>query len=197
MFRTLLLALTAIAALSAAAFAGSWDLDQAHSKVGFTVKHMGISSVDGTFGKYTATVNYDEKNPASLTFEATIDASSVNTGNEKRDGHLQSPDFFDVASSPNITFKSTKTEAVSPGKLKVTGDFTMRGITKSITLDVTGFDKVIETPWGTRVAAGTATGEINRHDFNMKFDNTLPGGDLIVGDIVKLNISVEINQKKG
>ncbi|MBI5060143.1 YceI family protein [candidate division KSB1 bacterium] len=196
MIRNVIFSLTAISALSLAAFAGSWDVDQAHSKVGFTVTHMVISTVDGNFGMYTASVSYDEQYPSSLAFEAAIDASSVNTNNEKRDGHLKSPDFFDVANSPTITFKSTKTEVVSPGKFKVTGDLTMRGVTKSVVLDLSGLDKIIDTPWGTRKTAAVATGEINRHDFNLKWDNALPGGDLIVSEKVKLNIVVELDQKK-
>ena len=196
MIRFFLFTLTALTTLAAAAFAGNWDLDQAHSKVGFTVTHMAISTVEGSFGKYTATVNYDEANPASLTFDATIEAASVNTANEKRDEHLRGADFFDVANAPNITFKSTKTEVVSPGKLKVTGDLTMRGVTKSIVLDLVGLDKVIDTPWGTRKAAVTDTGEINRQDFGMKFNSALPGGDLIVSDKVKLHLIVELDQKK-
>ncbi len=195
MKRVILSVLTA-ALTSGSALAGGWDVDKPHTKIGFEVPHMMISTVEGHFNTYEATVNYDEKNPASLSFDVTIDASSVYTNNEKRDGHLKSADFFDVANHPNITFKSTKTDVVSPGKFKVTGDLTIRGITKSVTLDVTGLDKVIETPWGFRKAGVKATGTVNRHDFDLKWDQTFGAGELIAGETVTLNIVAELNEKK-
>lgn len=188
------LAVTALVALPS--FAGNWDFDHAHSTVGFTTTHLVISKVNGTFGSYTADVNYDEKDPASLTLSADIDVNSINTGNEKRDGHLKSPDFFDAANFPKITFKSTKTEVVSPGKFKVTGDLTIRGTTKSIVLDVEGFDKTVNDPWGNTKTAATATGKINRFDFGLKWDTKIPAGDYVVGSDVIINIEAELGKHK-
>ncbi len=178
------------------AFAAGWEIDQAHTKVGFEASHMIISTVDGQFTSYTSTVNWDGKDVSTLTFEATIDAASVTTANEKRDGHLKSDDFFDVANHPTITFKSTKVEPVSPGKFKVTGDLTIRGVTKSVVLDGSGLDKQIDTPWGFKKTAAKLSGEINRLDFGLKWDAKFGAGELVAGEMVHLDIVAELNEKK-
>jgi polyisoprenoid-binding protein YceI len=191
------LTLVTLAALSALpAFAGNWDFDAAHSSVGFTATHLVIAKTNGTFGSVTADVNYDEKNPSSLTFSATIDVNSINTNNEKRDGHLKSEDFFDAANHPNITFKSTKTEVVSPGKFKVTGDLTIRGTTKPVVLDVEGFDKSVLDPWGNTKTVATAKGKINRFDYGLKWDTKIAAGDFVVGNEILINIEAELAKHK-
>lgn len=189
--------LVIIAALTALpAIAGNWDFDAAHSSVGFSATHLVIAKTNGTFGTITADVNYDDKKPASLTFSADIDVNSIDTGNEKRDGHLKSEDFFDAANHPKISFKSTKTEVVSPGKFKVTGDLTIRGVTKSVVLDVEGFDKTVDDPWGNTKTVATIKGKINRFDFGLKFDAKIPAGDYVVGNEVLINIDAELAKHK-
>src|SRR6185503_15178016 len=110
--------------------AATYDVDPVHSNVGFAVRHMGISTVHGKFKMIKGTVEFDPKAPEKLSLTAEADAASINTENPKRDEHLQSPDFFDAAKNPKITFKSKKTKVVSAGKYEVTGDLTMRGVTK-------------------------------------------------------------------
>jgi polyisoprenoid-binding protein YceI len=195
MIRLFLILLTVLT-IPFAAFAAAWTVDPAHSEVGFDARHMVISKVHGQFKSYTADVSYDEKNPASLAFTVSIDAASIDTRVEQRNTHLKSPDFFDVAKYPQITFKSTKTEVVGPGKFKVTGDLTIRDQTKPVVLDVTGLDQVVEDGWGNYRAGAAVTGSINRHDFGLVWDNKMPAGELIVGEKVELNIQCEITRKK-
>src|SRR6476659_5002094 len=117
-----------------AGFASDWEIDPPHSTAAFSIKHLMVSNVRGSFGKVTGTVNLDDKNPTKSTVEAMIDATTISTGVTARDEHLKSPDFFDVKQFPTITFKSTKVTG-SKGKYKVTGDLTMHGVTKPVVLD--------------------------------------------------------------
>jgi polyisoprenoid-binding protein YceI len=178
-------------------YAATWEIDPAHTTVEFSVQHMMLTTVHGTFNTFTGSVNYDIKNPAGLTIEANIDAASVDTRNDRRDNHLKSADFFDVANSPKITFKSKQTEVVSPGHFKVTGDLTIRNVTKEVLLDVTGLTQTItEGKAGTRTAA-SATGSINREDFGLMWNKALESGGVLVGKQVQINIEAELVQKTG
>ena len=136
----LLLVITSAIALSASAFAQAktWKIDPNHSAARFSVRHMGISTVRGAFTKVSGTVTYDPADPSKTVIDATIDASSVDTRVEMRDNDLRSDHFFDVAKYPTLTFKSKRVEAAGPGKLKVTGDLTIHGVTKEVVLDVDG-----------------------------------------------------------
>ena len=195
MLRRLLTAAVAVVALAAPAFAQQvWEIDPAHSSSGFAVRHMMVSTVRGSFGKTTGTVTYDGKDASTLKVDATIDATTINTGVEKRDGHLKSPDFFDVEKFATITFKSTKAEKAADGKLKVTGDLTMHGVTKSVTLDVEVTPEV-KTPMGPRVGA-TATTTINRKDFGLGWNKVIEAGGVAVGEEVKITIDVECGMQK-
>jgi len=182
-----LLTLTPLAAL---AEPQSWSIDPAHSQTTFSVRHMVISTVRGAFQKTSGTVKLDEADPSRSSVEATIDAASIDTRVEQRDGHLRSPDFFDVAKYPNITFHSTKVEKVSAGKLKVTGDLTIHGVTKSVVLDVEGPTEAIKDGKGLRRGL-TATTSINRQDYGLKWNKMVEAGP-IVGDEVKIEIEAEI-----
>ncbi|MFY3743347.1 YceI family protein [Anaeromyxobacter sp. Red801] len=185
----LLLALAAPAL--AHAQAGTWDIDPAHTLSSFTVRHLVITNVRGEFGKTTGTVRLDEKDLARSSVEATIDATTLNTRVPDRDAHLKSPDFFDVAKYPTITFKSTKVEKIGEGKLKVTGDLTMKGVTKPVVLEVLGPTSAIKDPGGNLRRGLVATTMVNRRDFGLNWSKTVEAGP-VVGDEVKIEIEAEL-----
>ncbi|MFO0585676.1 MAG: YceI family protein [Anaeromyxobacter sp.] len=186
------LVLAAVLALPALASAQStWDFDPAHSHASFTVRHMGISNVRGEFQKMTGKLVLDEKDVTKSTVEATIETASVNTRIDKRDGHLKSPDFFDVAKYPTITFKSTKVEKAGEGKLKVTGDLTMKGVTKPVVLDVTGPGAPVKNWAGKELRGVEATATINRKDWGVNWSNMVEGV-AVVADEVKVELEAEL-----
>jgi polyisoprenoid-binding protein YceI len=190
------LRLLAAAALLAPALAlgqtHTWNIDPAHSLASFSVKHLMISTVRGEFGKTTGTVKIDDKDPSKSSVEATVDATTINTRVEQRDQHLKSPDFFDVAKYPSITFKSTKVEKAGDGKYKVTGDLTMHGVTKPVVLEVTGPTPDLKDPWGNIRRGVSATTTINRKDFGLNWNKALETGGVVVGDEVKIEIDAEM-----
>jgi len=175
--------------------AATWELDPAHSTIGFAIRHMMISTVRGQFRTFTGKATGDPKTPDKAAIEASIDAASIDTANEKRDGHLKSPDFFDVAKFPTITFKSKTITDAGAGKAKVTGDLTMHGVTKEVVLEVEGPTQVIKDPMGNTRAGAHATAKINRKDFGIAYNKALDGGGLMVGDEVEITIDVEAVQK--
>lgn len=190
----LLLALTAAAlsVASAGAYAqtSTWTIDPAHSSANFTIRHMGVSNVHGSLGGIKGTVNFNEKDITKSTVEATIDATTVATGVEARDTHLKSPDFFDVATYPTITFKSTSITNTG-GKVQLTGNLTLHGVTKSVTLDVDGPAPPQTDPKGKTRSGFSAEGTIHRADFGI--GSKFPGA--MVGDDVKFSIDVEIDKQ--
>ena len=177
------------------AFAAEYVVDSGHSSASFSVKHMMVSNVRGAFSKVTGTANIDEKDITKSTVEATIDATTVNTNEPKRDEHLRSADFFDTAKYPTITFKSTKVEKAGEN-LKVTGDLTMHGVTKPVVLDVEGFTTEAKDPWGNIKRGGTATTKINRKDFGLGWNSVLETGGVAVGEEVAITLDLELNKKK-
>jgi polyisoprenoid-binding protein YceI len=186
-------------AFAAGAHASEWSLDDAHTNIGFSVKHMMVSDVHGGFTKYTGTINVDDKDVTKSAIQVDIDPASVDTHNEKRDGHLKSADFFDVAKFAKLTFKSTKVEqGEKPNKLKVTGDLTMHGVTKPVTLDVELSDEWTDPKdWGGNTHKGIhAVGTINRKDFGLNWQKQLDKGGVVAGDEVKLLIDAELVKKK-
>ena len=175
--------------------AATWDIDPAHSTAQFKVKHMMVSNVGGDFGQVTGSINYDPADLAKSTVEASIDATTVDTRVADRDNHLKSPDFFDVAKFPTITFKSKKFEKAGEGKLKVTGDLTMHGVTKEVVLDVDGPLPEVKDPRGNAKSGASATTKINRQDFGVSWSKTLDGGGLVVSDEVWVTIELELKKK--
>ena len=171
----------------------SWQIDSSHSQIQFTVRHMMITNVRGTFDKFTGTVHFDEKNLAKAEIDVTVDTTSVNTKDEKRDGHLKSPDFFDVATFPTITFKSKSITLSGDKKGKVVGDLTIKGITKEVTLE-TELVGVAKSPFGSTNAGFNASTKINRKDWNLGWNVALEAGGVLVGEDVTLNIEVELVQ---
>ncbi len=168
-----------------------WALDPTHSEVTFKVRHMMISNVTGQITKFNADAETEGEDFTTAKVQFTAEAASVTTGNEQRDGHLQSPDFFDAAKFPQIKFKATKYEkAGHDGDYKVTGDLTIRDITKSVTLDAE-FGGVIKDPWGNTRAGFTIEGKVNRKDFGLQWHAVTEAGGLVVGDDVRIHINLE------
>jgi polyisoprenoid-binding protein YceI len=188
-------ALAAAFSLPGAAATSTWQIDPNHSAAQFAVRHLAISTVRGAFTKVNGTVQLDDKDVSKSTVEVTIDAASVDTRVEARDKDLRSDHFFDVEKYPTITFKSTKVEQVEPGKLKVTGDLTIHGVTKQAVLDVEGPTAPVKDPWGNQRAAVNATTKLNRQDFGVKWNAKMDGGGLVVGDDVAITIDAEMVQK--
>ena len=193
--RRLLIAV-ALALPSLARAGAAWNLDPAHTSVQFSVRHLMVSTVRGAFGKVTGTVQVDEKDLTRSRIQATIDAASIDTRIEKRDTHLKSPDFLDVAKHPTIAFVSKKIEQVDPGHFKVTGDLTLHGVTREVTLAVAGPTQEIKDPWGNSRAGAEATTTINRKDFGLTWNQALEAGGVAVGDEVTITIDVEATKER-
>jgi polyisoprenoid-binding protein YceI len=185
-------ALTAAMSWPAAGAGTEWKIDSAHAAAQFAVKHLMISTVRGEFKGVTGTVNWDSQDLTKSVVDVTIDVTTVNTGEAKRDAHLKSPDFFDAGKFPTMTFKSTKIELATPGKLRVSGDLTIRGVTKPVVLDVDGPTPPIKDPWGNERVALNATGKVNRQDFGVKWNQSMDGGGVVVGDEVSITIDAEL-----
>jgi polyisoprenoid-binding protein YceI len=176
--------LGAIAASTATA-QDTWQIDPMHTAAQFSVRHLGISTVRGAFTKVSGTILLDDANPAKDQIQTAIEAASVDTRVEMRDNDLRSPNFLDVQKYPTITFKSKKVEAAGAGKLKVTGDLTIHGVTKEVLLDVDGPTPVIKDPWGNPRRGASASVKIIRQDFGV---NGAPG---VVGDEITISLDVE------
>jgi polyisoprenoid-binding protein YceI len=188
--------LAAAVAIPAPAANSAWKLDPNHSSAQFSVRHLGLSTVRGAFSTVNGTINFDDKDVTKSTVDVTIDVNSVDTRQPDRDKDLKSDKFFDVANNPTITFKSTKIEQVSAGKLKVTGDLTIRGTTKSVVLEVDGPTASVKDPWGNQRAAASATTKVNRQDYGVKWNAKLDNGGVVVGDDVNIIIDIEMIQQK-
>jgi polyisoprenoid-binding protein YceI len=181
--------------LPAAAATSTWQIDPAHTAAQFSVRHLAISTVRGAFSKVTGTVIFDDKDASKSSVDVTIDVSTVDTREPNRDKDLMSDHFFDVAHYPTMTFKSTKVEQAGAGKLKVTGNLTIHGVTKEVVLDVDGPSAPVKDPWGNQRAAINATTKINRQDYGVKWNATMDNGGVVVGDDVSINIDAEMIQK--
>jgi polyisoprenoid-binding protein YceI len=165
---------------------GTYNVDGAHSNVGFEVRHMGIATVRGQFKKFEGTV---EASDGGLKLSGTVDVTTADSGDKGRDEHLQSPEFFDAAQFPQITFTSTSTEPVGPGRIKLTGDITIKGVNKPIEL-VGTIGENGEDPWGNERVGFEVEGKIDRREFGLVWNQTLPNGNLLVANEVKLVVSV-------
>jgi polyisoprenoid-binding protein YceI len=184
-----------VSAGAAIAAPAAWDIDAAHSAISFQVRHF-FSMVPGRFGSFQGALMFDEADPTQSSIEFTIDAASVSTDNEKRDGHLKSPDFFNVEKFPTLTFKSTKVEKTAQaGVFNVTGDFTMIGVTKPVTVQAELIG-VGPDAWGGTRAGFTVTGTVNRKDFGMVWNKTLDSGGTMLSDDVKITVNLEVVKKK-
>jgi polyisoprenoid-binding protein YceI len=184
--------LAAVVALVSPAVADAtetYQVDADHANVAFQIRHF-MSQVSGGFNDFQGTIVIDREQPETSSVEFTIQASSIDTNNDKRDEHLRSPDFFDVANHPSITFKSTSVKKVGEDAYEVTGEFTMRGVTKSITLPVEVLGEM-KDPWGNqRIGFETST-TIDRKDYGVSWNQTLDQGGLVLGDDVKVSIHLQ------
>jgi polyisoprenoid-binding protein YceI len=182
------------AVLGLPAFAGSttYKIDPQHSSAQFAVTHLMISKVRGEFHAVNGTVTVDTTDITKSSVEVTIDASTIDTREPDRDKDLKSPHFLDIAKYPTMTFKSTKVENGTAGHLKITGDLTMHGVTKSVVLDVTAPKPPIKDPWGLQRTAVSGTTQLNRQDFGLTYSPTLDNGGVIVGNEVDITLDAEM-----
>lgn len=190
--------LTLLTALILPSIAGAaeYEYDAAHSRAHFSVRHMTVATVRGTFSGVTGKVVLDDKDPAKSLIEATIDVSTLDTREPQRDGHLKSPDFFDVAKFPNITFKSKKVTRAKDGRYAVVGDLTLHGVTKEVTLDVTPPTAEVKDVFGFYRLGVTATTRVVRQDYGLKWNKVaLETGGLLVGDDVDITLDLELKRK--
>ena len=172
----------------------TWTVDKSHSKVGFSVSHLVITDVDGFFKDYEAQISSNGDDFSTANVELKVNTSSIFTDNEKRDDHLRSDDFFNSEKYPQMTFKGKSMKKVGDKKYKLTGDFTIRDVTKQITLDVT-YNGMVKDPWGNTKAGFKITGEIDRFDYNLKWDKAIEAGSLVVGKDVELVIDLQLVKK--
>ncbi len=175
---------------SVASSVSTWSIDSAHSIAEFAVKHLVISTVKGRFRTVQGTITIDELNPAASAVAAALDVNSIDTSEPQRDAHLKSDDFFNAELFPHLTFRSTGVRAVREDRWQVTGDLTIRDVTRPVTLD-TELDGRTMGMYGKEVAAFTATAEISRKDFGLKWNALLESGGAVVGDRVKITLHIE------
>jgi polyisoprenoid-binding protein YceI len=170
-----------------------WNIDPMHSGVHFTVRHMVITKVRGSFDRWQGSFAFDEQNPAASSVSVRIEAGSINTREPKRDEHLRSPDFFDVAKYPELTFESTNVAKVGDNEYRVTGDLTIHGVKKSVTLDVEHLGGG-KDPWGNARIGFSATTTINRKDFGLSWNQALETGGVLVGEKIEIALDVQALQ---
>ncbi|SDW21750.1 Polyisoprenoid-binding protein YceI [Marinococcus luteus] len=173
----------------------AWSVDPVHSEIGFSVKHMMISRAKGTFDKFDATLKVDVEDLTDAEIEVVIDVASINTGDENRDGHLRSADFFDAENYPNMTFVGKEIKKTGESEYDVTGDLTIKGTTKEVTVDVTFEGQSKDPMSGNMVAGFSGQTTINRKEFGLTWNATLETGGVLVGEDVKINIEMELHKQ--
>ena len=183
---------TSLLGLPALAETSEWTIDPVHSQVGFSVPHMVVSEVEGKFKTYQGKAQLDEADLTKSQVEFTAEVASIDTGDAKRDEHLKSPEFFDAAKFPQLTFKSTKITKAGKG-YKLKGNLTIHGVTKEVTLDAT-VSQAVKNPWGKLVRGVKVNGKLKRSDYGISWNKTLDQGGVVVGDDVALDIKLEINK---
>jgi len=169
----------------------TWNVDAAHSVAEFKVKHMMISNVKGRFAKLSGTLSLDESGHQNSRVEVSAEAASIHTGDDQRDAHLRSPDFFDVEKFPTLKFKSSSVRVVNEGELAVEGDLTIHGVTRKVTFAVEGPTPPAKDPWGNSRTAVSATAKINRKDFGLTYNAVLETGGILVGEEVTITLDVQ------
>jgi len=193
-FLTFLTAL-ALFALPALSQAATWQIDPEHSSVQFKVRHLMVSNVKGEFSRFNGVVAIDDQDITRSNVKVNIETASIDTKVAKRDEHLKSADFFDVTKYPAMTFASRKVVKAGDGRLKVSGDLTLHGVTREVTLDVEGPTAEVKDPWGNTRRGATATTKINRKDFGLNWNKALETGGVVVGDDVTITLEVEMIKK--
>ncbi len=175
--------------------AAEYQIDASHSTIGFQVRHMAISKTNGNFDDYSGTFSFEAGKPDSWSCEAVIQAKSINTNNEKRDDHLRSDEFFDVANFPTLTFKSTAVEMENDSEGILKGNLTIHGVTKPVEMNLEVLGTVTD-PWGNERAGFSAAVKINRKDYGLEYHSVMEAGGLVVGDEVKITLEIEGILKK-
>lgn len=181
--------------LPTAVLSATWQIDPAHANVEFKVKHMMVANVKGVFAKLEGTIEADDADLAKAKVSVTIDTASIDTNNAKRDEHLRSPDFFDVAKFPTMTFASKRIVATGGSVSQVIGDLTIRDVTREVTLEVAELSAPVKDPWGNLRRGVTASAQINRKDFGLTWNKVLEAGGVAVGDEVKIALDIELIRK--
>jgi polyisoprenoid-binding protein YceI len=183
---------------AAPAASSTWDIDTAHANAGFRVRHLMVSHVRGHLGPVTGTVFIDEQDVSRSRVDVSIDARGLDSREPKRDEHLRSADFLDVANHPTVTFRSTRVEAPAgaAGDLRVTGDLTIRGVTRPVTLDVEALPPAIKDPWGNARRGVSARARISRKEWNLSWNMVIEAGGVAVGDEIAIEIDAEIVARK-
>jgi polyisoprenoid-binding protein YceI len=171
-----------------------WDFDLSHSSINFHIRHLMVSKVHGRFTTWTGKLELDDEDLTRSQLEVSIDASSIDTREDKRDAHLKSPDFLDVEKFPAITFKSNKITKTGDDEYKVVGDLTIHGVTRPVTLDVEGGNRVAD-PWGGTRTGFSARTSISRKDFGLTWNVALEAGGFLVGDKLDINLEIEAIKK--
>ena len=185
--------ITVLAASSLFAQKAGWSLDKAHSSIVFSIRHMVISEVTGRFKDFDVNFTSTKSDFTDGSVEASIKVASINTENDKRDAHLKTDDFFNAEKYPEIKFKSTAFEKVGENKYKITGDLTIRDVTKRVTFDAT-YNGSIKAPWGAQIYSWKATLAINRFDYGLKWNKAIEAGGLIAGDTVNITLNLELDK---
>jgi polyisoprenoid-binding protein YceI len=186
----------ALLMLPSLAFASTWNIDPDHSNTGFKVRHLMVSNVKGVFSKVQGVVHVDEKDITKSNVNVTIETASIDTGVVKRDNHLRSADFLDVAKYPTMTFVSTKVAQNGAHGLKVSGDLTLHGVTRPVVLDVEELSQESKDPMGNLRRGASASTKINRKDFGLTWNKALDAGGVAVGEDVAISIEVEMVKAK-
>lgn len=168
-----------------------WNIDGSHSTAEFTVRHLMITNVRGRFGKVAGVVEYDPAKPEASSITASIDATSIDTREDKRDAHLKSADFFDVEKFPTLEFKSTKVTKIDDG-FSAVGELTMHGVSKPVTLEVTEISAATKDPWGNQRIGASAHAKINRKDWGLGWNQLLEAGGVAVGEHVKISLEISM-----
>jgi polyisoprenoid-binding protein YceI len=182
------------AARAATASSNVWQVDSSHTSAQFSVKHLLVSTVRGTLGKVSGTIQYDGQSVESITADIAIDVNGINTGQENRDRDLRSDSFFDVAKYPTVTFKSKRVEAAGEGGFRLVGDLSMHGVTKEVALDVDGPSPILKGPNGSMKVGASAETKINRRDFNLLYSKMVEAAP-VVSDEVRIQIDIEANRQ--
>ena len=190
---TIVLSLALLSPLNV--FAATYTLDPIHSTIGFKVKHLMITNVKGAFDKFKGTIVIDDADVTKSKVNVSIEMASVNTGIAKRDDHVRSGDFFDAAKFPVMTFESTKVERTGTDKLKVTGNLTIKGVTKQVVLNVDGPSGEVKSPQGVAKRGASAVATINRQDFGVSWNKKLDAGGAVVADEVQISIDAEFDKQ--
>jgi polyisoprenoid-binding protein YceI len=168
----------------------TWNIDASHSTVGFTVRHLVFSKVRGRFQQFTGVIQLDDKDGTRSWVNATIDASSIDTGTPQRDAHLRSADFFNVDAFPQLQFRSTRVEEIGTGRVRVIGDLTMRGVTRSVAMDVEHAGRGTD-PYGAERIGFSAKATIDRRDFGLQWNQVLETGGVLVGDLINIQLDIQ------